>query len=508
VDRLAGEHASFFTIELAALPDAVCQTYYETDDRCRRLRPWIEQVRLQRPFMLTTEVEAALNKRATFGASSWSTFYDEVETELRFALPDGPATLEQTLHQLNIHPDHEQRFQIMRTLNNGLGGSFARFSAQVLNMVAGSKRVEDQERGYAHPLAYRNRNNQLDDAIVTALHQAVESEATPLCQRYYQLKARLLGLPILRWSDRNAPLPFADRSRIPYAQGLQMVVAAFQRFSPQLAQLVNQLVQQRAIDVPARPAKQSGAFNYSVVVPGGRSFSYVLLNYQESSHDVMTLAHELGHAVHGLLAGEAQGALLASAPMAYAETASIFAEMTTFQFLRERLQQQDNPAALLALLTERIETFLNSVVRQIGFSFFEQAVHGHDGRLSAADLSHLWQESLCRFYGPQGETFQYEATEHLWSYISHFHNPFYVYAYACGELLTQSLYAVQPQMQERFEPCYRQLLQAGGAKDLLELLQPFQLDPGKPDFWSQGIRTTLLPLLVEAEALASRLPPK
>ncbi|WP_130470131.1 M3 family metallopeptidase [Candidatus Magnetaquicoccus inordinatus] len=502
VDSLSGEYTSFFTIELAALPDEICQQHYATDARCQRLRPWLEQVRLQRPFMLTSEVEAALGKRATFAASSWSSFYDEVEADLRFSLPDGPATLEQTLHQMNIHPDAEQRFQIMSTLNSGLAGPFARFSAQVLNMVVGSKRVEDKERGYPHPMAYRNRHNRLPDAVVEALHQAVVTEATPLCQRYYQLKARLLGLPLLRWSDRNAPLPFADRSRIPYAEGWQIVLNAFQHFSPELAQLVQDLAQRGAIDVPARPGKQSGAFNYSVVIPGGVTHSYLLLNYQESSRDVMTLAHELGHAVHGLLAGASQGALLASAPMAYAETASIFAEMTTFQFLRQRLQQQNNPAALLALLTERIETFLNSVIRQIGFSFFEQEVHNHEGRLSAQDLGRIWQNSLFRFYGAEGETFQYAATENLWCYISHFHNPFYVYAYACGELLTQSLYAAQETLGNQFEPLYRQLLRAGGAQDLPELLRPFHLDPCHADFWRQGIRNSLLPLLQEAEELA------
>ncbi|MBF0185855.1 MAG: hypothetical protein HQM06_15910 [Magnetococcales bacterium] len=508
VDRLGGEYATFFTIELAALPEEIWQRHCQQDARCLRLRSWVEQVRLQRPFMLSTEVEAALSKRATFAASSWSDFYDEVESELRFALADGPATLEKALHQLNNDPDADRRFAVLTALNDGLGGSFARFSAQVLNMVVGSKRVEDQERSYPHPMSYRNRHNRLDDGIVQALHQAVEEEATPLCQRYYQLKARLLGLPLLRWSDRNAPLPFADQSRIPYQEGWQLVLQAFQQFSPTLAELVSQVARQGAIDVAPRPAKQSGAFNYSVVLPGGHTLSYVLLNYQESSRDVMTLAHELGHAVHGLLAGEAQGALLASAPMAYAETASIFAEMTTFQFLRQRLQQQNNPLALLALLTERIETFLNSVVRQIGFSFFEQAVHGHDGRLSAADLAQLWHQSLLRLYGPPGETFRYEATENLWSYISHFHNPFYVYAYACGELLTQSLYAVQPRLGPRFEPCYRQLLQAGGSQDLVTLLRPFELDPTDAAFWRQGIRTTLQPLMQEAEALAALLPGK
>ncbi|MBF0614292.1 MAG: M3 family oligoendopeptidase [Magnetococcales bacterium] len=506
LDRLHGEHATFFAIELAALPEEVCVRQIAIDARCHRLRPWIEEVRRQRPFLLSTEVEAALTRRATFGPGSWSAYYDEVEADLRFALPEGSATLEETLHRLRVEPDPDQRFAILVALNQGLGGAFARFSAQVLTMVVGGKRVEDQERGYQHPMEYRNRSNRLPASVVTALHQAVERVAAPLCQRYYRLKARLLGLSCLRWSDRNAKLPFADRTRIPYDEAVPLVCAAFASFSPTLAQLATRVVTVRAIDAQLRPAKQSGAFNYSVVVPEGQCHSYVLMNYQESNNDVMTLAHELGHAVHGLLAGATQGALLASAPMAYAETASIFAEMTTFRFLRARLSGEGgNRSALLALLMERIEDFINSVVRQIGFSAFEQEVHGHQGRLSAPEVSRIWQRSLHRYYGPEGEVFTYEATENLWCYISHFHNPFYVYAYACGELLTQSLYAVQGKMGSDFEARYLDLLRAGGSRDLQELLAPFGLDPGSESFWSEGIAVSLGAMLTEAEALADHM---
>ncbi|MBF0271579.1 MAG: oligoendopeptidase F [Magnetococcales bacterium] len=504
-DGLGGEHATFFPIELAALSEEDCASQIAADPRCARLKPWIDKIRQQRPFMLSTEVEAALTKRATFGSDSWSAYYDEVESDLRFSLAEGPRTLEETLHRLAEEPDPDQRFAILTALNGGLGGSFARFSAQTLNMVIGGKGVEDRERGYAHAMDFRNRNNRLPDAMVTALHQAVEEEASPLGQRYYRLKARLMGLPQLRWSDRNALLPFADRTHIPFDEALEMVQGAFASFSPTLARLAEGVATGRAIDAHARPAKQSGAFNYSVVLPGGCSASYVLMNYQGSSRDVMTLAHELGHAVHGLLAGPAQGPLLASAPMAYAETASIFAEMTTFRFLRERLRQNGNPQALLALLMGRIEDFLNTVVRQIGFSCFEQQMHATNGRLSAPDLSRLWLENLIRFYGPEGEPFTYAETNHLWSYISHFHNPFYVYAYACGELLTQSLYAVQGNLGERFESHYLDLLRAGGSRDVTALLSPFGLDPTRSDFWKQGIRVSLGAMLAEAEALAESL---
>jgi oligoendopeptidase F len=219
----------------------------------------------------------------------------------------------------------------------------------------------------------------------------------------------------------------------------------------------------------------------------------------------MTLAHELGHGVHGLLAGAAVGSLMQHAPMAYAETASVFGEMTTFTHLRSRLEASGDTKALLALLMGKIDDMLNTAVRQIGFSNFERRVHGAGRRLSPEELDAIWMETLHELYGAPGDVFTYENVERLWTYVSHFHRPFYVYAYAFGELLTQSLYAKQGELGDRFEPLYLDLLSSGETRDVLQLMQPFGFDPRTEEFWRAGIDVSLGALVAEAERLSAEL---
>jgi oligoendopeptidase F len=259
------------------------------------------------------------------------------------------------------------------------------------------------------------------------------------------------------------------------------------------------------VDAPSYKGKQSGAFNYSVALPppyGNRS--YTLMNYLGTERDVMTLAHEFGHGVHGLLAAEAQGPLLFQAPLAYAETASIFGEMLVFEHL---VKQARTPGAELALLMEKSSDFINSVVRQIGFSFFEQRAHAarKNGKLTTKDFCGLWIDGTAELYGPEGEIFTYSDIDYLWSYVSHFMNPFYVYAYAFGELLTQSLFVMRSALGKSFEPKYLDLLRAGGSKDAGELLKPFDLDPNDPTFWARGIGLSLGKWLDRAEELERTL---
>jgi oligoendopeptidase F len=292
------------------------------------------------------------------------------------------------------------------------------------------------------------------------------------------------------------------------------VLAAYRSFSPTLAGLIEKTVADKRIDAPARIGKRGGAFNSSCVLPGGTPVSFTFLNYLGANRDVMTLAHELGHGVHGLLAGEAQGPLLQHAPIALCETASVFGEMTTFNYLKADLERKGDRTAMLALIMDKMDDMLNTVVRQIGFSNFERRLHGWDAvartwgpasKRSVEELDALWLETAQELYGKPGEVFTYENAEHLWAYISHFHRPFYVYGYAFGELLTQSLYAARPKLGERFEPLYLDMLRAGGSKDAVELLRPFGLDPTDPAFWEAGIAVSLGATISEAESLADEL---
>lgn len=514
MSHIQGEYLTFFALELVALDDAVLERWYAGDETVRRHRPWIEHQRVFKPHLLSEPVEAALTKRSPFGRSAWSEFFDECEADLRFEHEGESKTLTEMLDILAKSKDAAQRAEGQRLINDGLGGYFAKYSAQTLYVVVGKGAVERRERNYRHPMEARNKENRIPDAVVNALHDAVRDFAGPLACRYYRLKAQLLGLKTLKWSDRNAPLPFADTTVVPFGQAMATVLAAYESFSPTLTGIVRGFVSAKRIDAPADKGKRGGAFNSSVVLPGNRPQSFTFLNYLGSNRDVMTLAHELGHGVHGILAGEAQGPLMFHPPIAYCETASVFGEMTTFSFLKQNLAEKGDCAALLALITQKIEGMLNTVVRQIGFSNFERRIHGMDAayaewkepkKLSAEELDALWLLTAKELYGEEGDVFTYENASHLWSYVSHFHRPFYVYSYAFGELLTQSLYARQASLGGRFEPLYLGLLRSGATKNVVELLEPFRLDPTEETFWAEGIGGSLAGMIEEAEKLASSL---
>src|SRR6202030_1448911 len=371
-----------------------------------------------------------------------------------------------------------------------------------------------KERGYAHPMDPRNKSNRIPDSVVDVLHNTITTFGGPLARRYYKLKARHLGLPVLRWSDRDAPMPFADTTVVPFHEAQDIVTASFQSFSPALATIVKGFFSDRRIDVPVVKEKRHGAFNSSHVLPGGKPVSYTLMNYLGSNRDVMTLAHELGHGVHGTLAGEAQGPLMFHAPIAYCETASVFGEMTTFTFLKDRLIRSGDKNSLLALIMAKIDSTINTVVRQIGFSNFERRLHGMDEsyttwteptKHSVEELDAIWLKTAQELYGKEGEIFTYQDSEHLWAYIPHFHNPFYVYGYAFGELLTQSLFAQRQRLGSKFENLYLELLRSGSTKDVVELLAPFDLDPRRDAFWREGIRGSLGALIEEAEEMSRDL---
>jgi oligoendopeptidase F len=511
MSQVQGEYLTFFELELVALDDATLEKWYASDGVVQRHRPWIEHQRVFKPHFLSEPVESALTKRSPFGPASWDEFFDECEADLRFDHEGEKKNLTEMLDILTNSKDAGVRAEVQKAINDGLGGYFTKYSAQTLYVIVGRGAVERKERHYRNPMESRNKENRIPDAVVDALHNAVVHVAGPLARRYYRLKAGLLGVKTLRWSDRNAPLPFADTTVVPYDHAIATVLAAYESFSPTLSGIIQKTIAAKHIDVPATSGKRGGAFNCSVVLPGNRTQSYTFLNYLGSNHDVMTLAHELGHGVHGILAGEAQGPLMYQPPIAYCETASVFGEMTTFSFLRVQLAEKADNAALLALITRKIEGMLNTVVRQIGFSNFERRIHGMNAdytewndpkKLSVEELDALWLTTAKELYGEDGEVFTYENSSHLWSYISHFHRPFYVYGYAFGELLTQSLYAQQARLGTQFEPLYLDLLRSGATKSVFELLQPFGLDPTDETFWGDGIRVSLEAMISEAEKRA------
>lgn len=496
---ISGEELTFFALEVIAMADEAIAAQAERDAVVAKHRPWIAQLRRHRPHVFEEAIESALAKRAPYGDNAWSEFHDKAESMLRFPWDGGQRPLTEMLHLLQEEETSERRAGVMKAINDGFRGFFAEYSAQALYVVAGAKGVEDRERGYPHSMSARNMGNEVPDATVEALHRAALEVGAPLTQRYYRLKAEMLGLPKLRWSDRNAKLPFEDAAQVPFEEAKRIVLAAYRSFSPTMADVVEDLFARGRVDAPGLPNRRGGAYDYSVILPDGTPETFVFMNYRGSRRDVATLAHELGHAVHGILAAREQGPLMFHAPMAYAETASIFGERVTFEHLKAQLAAAGDPKAELALVIGALDDAMNTVIRQISFSEFERLLHAAGGRkLSVEELSKNWMEVTKTFYG---DAFLYEDMDLQWSYVSHFHRPYYVYSYAFAKLFVDGIYGCKDRLGDRFEPAYLDILRAGGTKDAKALVAPLGLDPEHPQFWSDGIRSSFEPLLESAEKL-------
>lgn len=498
-------HLTFFEHELVALSEERYETALAADAYAQHHRSYLDHVRANRQYLLKEDVERALTLRGPFGPSEWAEYTNELEAELRFTLGERTLTLPELLHVVSNDRDGEQRAAALRALSSGLEAQrFDRVMARTLNVIMGAKAVEDRERGYASPISSRNIGNRVDDATVEALHEAVAEAGAEQGRRFYRLLAAHLGKKTLRWSDRNARLPFSDDRTVTWQECVDTVLSAYGSFSPTLQGMIDTMLQRKWVDAPPYAGKTGGAFNCAILLPDGEARAYNFLNYLGSTRDVMTVAHEAGHGVHGMLAGKAQGALMFQAPMAYAETASIFGEMTTFNYLLERAESDQQK---LALLMDKCADHVNSVVRQISFSNFEKQAHARrrETKLTVEDFNAIWMGVTKSFYGPEGELFTYENVDNLWSYVTHFQRPFYVYAYAFGELFTQSLFAVRQQFGRDFEPMYLELLRAGGSKSAVELMQPFGLDPRDPSFWRKGISGSIQRWLDQAETLSRSL---
>jgi oligoendopeptidase F len=298
----------------------------------------------------------------------------------------------------------------------------------------------------------------------------------------------------LEYWDRNAPLPETPSQVVPWQQAKETVLSAYQSFAPEMADITRNFFDRNWIDAPAKPGKAPGAFAHPTVPS---AHPYVLVNYLGKPRDVMTLAHELGHGVHQVLAGK-QGALMCATPLTLAETASVFGEMLTFRALLANTKDQRERKAMLA---QKVEDMINTVVRQIAFYEFERKLHTarKEGELTAEQIGEFWLSVQAESLGPAIRIS--EGYESWWTYIPHFiHSPFYVYAYAFGDCLVNSLYAVYQNAAEGFQEKYFELLKAGGTKHYSELLKPFGLDAADPSFWDKGL-SMIEGLIDELEAL-------
>ena len=468
----------FFCLELNKVDEATVEAQLE-DAAAQRWASWIRDSRMYRPHQLDDEMERLLHDKSVTGAGAWRRLFDQTISDLRFDIDGERMSLADTLNRFD-NPQPEVRRTAAKALGAGLGEHIGIFSL-ILNTLAKDKEIEDRWRRYGQPVSFRNLSNKVEDEVVEAMVSAIRDAYGELAHRYYGLKARWLKHEHLDYWDRNAPLPGDDNRQYGWGEAQDMVLGAFGRFEPKMAEIALRFFENAWIDASPRPGKDSGAFCHPVVPS---VHPYVLMNFYGRPRDVMTLAHELGHGVHQVLAG-AQGTLLADTPLTLAECASVFGEMLVFQAL---LAQQDDDQRRRRLLASKVESMLNTVVRQIAFHEFEERMHNErrTGELSAERLGEIWmavqRESL-------GSAFRFdEEYRHYWAYIPHFvHSPFYVYAYAFGDCLVNSLYQVYSEGHPGFQGKYVAMLEAGGTLRHRELLRPFGLDASDPSFWRRGL---------------------
>jgi oligoendopeptidase F len=488
----ASAHLLFFALELNKVEEDAITAALDADPLFARYRPWIMDLRKDKPYQLEDRVEQLFHEKSVTGRGAWNRLFDETMTALRFHVDGAELTLEPTLNLLQDH-DPARRRQAAEALAVTFKANLRTFTL-ITNTLAKDKEISDRWRGFEDIADSRHLANRVEREVVDALAAAVREAYPRLSHRYYAMKARWLGMERMNHWDRNAPLPEAPQSEIGWDEARNMVLSAYQGFAPEMADIARRFFDRNWIDAPTRPGKAPGAFAHPTVPS---AHPYVLLNYMGKPRDVMTLAHELGHGVHQVLASQ-QGALMASTPLTLAETASVFGEMLTFRSLLERTRDRRERKAMLA---QKVEDMINTVVRQIAFYEFERKVHTErrNGELTSDQLGEFWLEVQAESLGPAIRLG--EGYETFWTYIPHFiHSPFYVYAYAFGDCLVNSLYAVYQNAESGFQEKYFAMLRAGGTKHHSELLAPFGLDASDPGFWAKGL-SVIAGLIDELEAM-------
>lgn len=450
----------------------------------KRYSSWLRDVRSFAPYQLSDELEKLLLEKNVSGRAAWVRLFDETINGLTFPYDKKQLSSTEIFHLLS---DKSAATRKKAAIAIGkVFGEHAAIFTLITNTLAKDKEIEDQWRGFKHPISSRNVSNYIEDEVVEALLTAVRRSYPKLSHRYYTLKAGWFGQKKLDYWDRNAPLPGdADRSYT-WPEARELVLTAYGNFSKELARQGKQFFDKPWIDAAVTPGKSPGAFAHPTVPC---VHPYLLVNFQGKSRDVMTLAHELGHGVHQVLSA-GQGTLMSDTPLTLAETASVFGEQLTF---REMVRREKDAKRKKRLIAGKVEDMLNTVVRQVAFCEFEKRLHAErrSGELTTQRIGEIWMavqsESLGSGIALHGDY------KHYWMYIPHFiHSPFYVYAYAFGDCLVNSLYGVYEKEKKRgaaasFEKKYLAMLAAGGTLRHKELLAPFGLDATKPAFWQEGL---------------------
>jgi len=474
----------FFTLSINKLSDSQVKKI-ATSPEFEHYSPWLRDLRTLKPYQLSDEIEKLLLEKQVAGHSAWSRHFDEVIGDLRFPIGKKQLSMEEALHLMSDKKE-ENRKAAALSIAAVLEKNIKTFSL-ISNTLAKDKEIEDNWRGFKAPISSRNIANQVEDEVVEALMSTVRKNYSNLSHRYYKLKAKWLDKKQIAYWDRAAPLPQVKDKAYGWNEAVELVLSSYNAFSPKLGKIGKEFFDKNWIDAEVRTGKAPGAFAHPCVPS---VHPYLLVNFLGKSRDVMTLAHELGHGVHQVLAAKKQGHLISDTPLTLAETASVFGEQLTF---REMLKREKNPLIRKSILAGKVEDMLATVVRQTAMCEFEIRLHDQrkQGELSPDAIGQIWVDVQSEALGKHVKlTPEYR---HFWAYIPHFiHTPFYVYAYAFGDCLVNSLYAVYEKEKaagkgKEFEQKYITMLESGGRYRHKELLAPFGLDASKPEFWQNGL---------------------
>jgi len=483
----------FFTLEINRIDDDVLQARFAANADLARYEPVFRRIRAMKPYQLSDELEKFLHDLGVVG-DAWERLFDETIAGLTFTVDGEELNIEGTLNLLT-EQDRAKREAAARELAEVFQSNIKTF-ARVHNTQAKEKEIVDRWRNMPTAQTGRHLSNDVEPEVVEALREAVVAAYPKLSHRYYELKRKWLGLDVMQVWDRNAPLPMEDTRIVAWDEAEKTVMDAYNAFDPRMGEIAAPFFSKGWIDAAVKPGKAPGAFAHPTVTD---VHPYVMLNYLGKPRDVMTLAHELGHGVHQVLAA-GQGEMLSSTPLTLAETASVFGEMLTF---RKMLDQAETPEQRKVLLAGKVEDMINTVVRQIAFYDFECKLHAarREGELTPDDINALWMSVQAESLGPAFEFM--DGYETFWAYIPHFvHSPFYVYAYAFGDGLVNALYSVYEGGADGFENKYFDMLRAGGSMHHKELLAPFGLDASEPEFWDKGL-SMISGFIDELEAMES-----
>lgn len=470
----------FLTLEINEIADEQISKLLKASKDLQKYQPFLRDIRVFKKHQLSHDLEKFALEKNISAQNAWVRLFDEIVNNLEFSYRKKILN-SQEIFNLMSDKDEKVRKDAGEAIAKTLQKNSKTF-AFITNILAKNKATEDEWRKFVKPISSRNLSNFVEDEIVETLVKKVKENYKNISHKYYKKKAKILGKKYLNYYDRNAPIGEKEENLISWQDARSLVLEAYEEFNPKMREIGEMFFDKKWIDAGVRSGKDSGAFSHPCVPS---VHPYILMNYQGKVRDVMTLAHELGHGVHQYMAAK-QGYFMSGTPLTLAETASVFGEQLVFQKI---LKNEKNPQKKKLIIASKVEDMINTAVRQIAFLEFEKKIHDErkNGEISLEKICEFWmqvqKESL-------GDAFKFDdGYKYFWSYIPHFiHSPFYVYSYAFGDCLVNSLYGVyQNGKVKNFEEKYLQMLESGGVKHHKEMLAPFGLDAKKPQFWQDGL---------------------